>query len=495
MKEFVEENKALLVAPAGYGKTYTIANCLKYTSGTQLILTHTHAGISSIKSKLSQLNIPNKDYNVETISGFSQKYVEAFYIGELPNQDDRNYHNVVSEKAVKIFSNKIVLNIIKNSYTGLFVDEYQDCSVTQHKMILALAEAIPTRILGDHLQSIYDFNGRCVDLETELLNFKKFPDLETPNRWYSNGNNKYLGDLLKNFRENLLRKQAVKLKSNHDKGFYVIIANEDDIMNAKSNYRLQLDKVISNRKNLQELESLLILVPEYDEEINGKHYRRGTINDRSTLKNQIDYSNSLTLLEAIDDKLFYSVSKKADELIQKIGRAIKKNKRIREDILDVFFNTTSINLYLKDDVFISKRDSKSKALAIELVASFDEFINSPSPLSLLKILLILRKKLKFKTKRSEVFQSFINALKISSEDKISIFEAMKLSRNVVRRTGRKIHGKCLGTTLLTKGLEFDTVVLLDAHRFKSPNHLYVALTRCCKKLIVFSNTDTLTPNY
>ena len=30
--------------------------------------------------------------------------------------------------------------------------------------------------------------------------------------------------------------------------------------------------------------------------------------------------------------------------------------------------------------------------------------------------------------------------------------------------GRKIERKCIGTTLLTKGLEFDTVVLIEADK-------------------------------
>ncbi|MFV1977526.1 MAG: hypothetical protein ACC651_17435 [Candidatus Scalindua sp.] len=43
--------------------------------------------------------------------------------------------------------------------------------------------------------------------------------------------------------------------------------------------------------------------------------------------------------------------------------------------------------------------------------------------------------------------------------------------------GRKIKGKCIGTTLLTKGLEFDTVAILNARKFDCPKNLYVALTR------------------
>lgn len=64
--------------------------------------------------------------------------------------------------------------------------------------------------------------------------------------------------------------------------------------------------------------------------------------------------------------------------------------------------------------------------------------------------------------------------------------------NRIRRAGQNVEGKCLGTTALTKGLEFDTVAILDAHSFTYPKNLYVALTRASKKLIIFSKTLTLT---
>ena len=56
-KEFVSKEKSLLIAPAGYGKTHTIAECLKYIDGTQLILTHTHAGVASLKEKIKKIGI------------------------------------------------------------------------------------------------------------------------------------------------------------------------------------------------------------------------------------------------------------------------------------------------------------------------------------------------------------------------------------------------------------------------------------------------------
>lgn len=66
---------------------------------------------------------------------------------------------------------------------------------------------------------------------------------------------------------------------------------------------------------------------------------------------------------------------------------------------------------------------------------------------------------------------------------------MAANRNITRRVGRKLYGKSIGTTLLTKGLECDTVVLLEEEPFDFKNQ-YVALTRGSKQVFVFQITKT-----
>lgn len=69
--------------------------------------------------------------------------------------------------------------------------------------------------------------------------------------------------------------------------------------------------------------------------------------------------------------------------------------------------------------------------------------------------------LKLKCNRTEFIHSIITAIKTTEAGK-SIYKTMVEQRNKFRRIGRKINGKCLGTVALTKGLEFDTVIILDA---------------------------------
>ena len=72
-----------------------------------------------------------------------------------------------------------------------------------------------------------------------------------------------------------------------------------------------------------------------------------------------------------------------------------------------------------------------------------------------------------------------------------MFEAMKMFKNRVRHQGRKIEGKCFGTTLLTKGLEFDTVIVYDANKFEDSKNFYVAISRACKKLVIITESLSL----
>lgn len=102
--------------------------------------------------------------------------------------------------------------------------------------------------------------------------------------------------------------------------------------------------------------------------------------------------------------------------------------------------------------------------------------------------------LRLRSLRVELLNSILRALNTAVTEKITVYEAMKQQKNRLRRVGRKIYGKCLGTTLLTKGLEFDTVVILNAHQFDSYKHFYVAITRACKKLIIFSEKPVLNFN-
>jgi DNA helicase-2/ATP-dependent DNA helicase PcrA len=282
-------------------------------------------------------------------------------------------------------------------------------------------------------------------------------------------------------RELLKRNKSIDLASYKSKVLDYRKIKEHEIYNPQSEYQKYLKYLIKNPKNIERYNSLLIIMPEYYE--NNKF--KGGIQQRSRLKVQLDYSNKLTLLEAIDNKDFYTISRAIDDLVKNIGRKRKKIKSITNNVIIKLFNKTSVEKWVKEDRLINKQGKKGetkKALESLMIT----FIEDPSVDNFLKIINYLKKVMKLKTKRHDLLNSIIKAMNISITENISVYEGMANHRNMIRRIGRKVHGKCFGTTLLTKGLEFDTVVILHAHRFNNSKHFYVAITRACKELIIFS---------
>lgn len=66
---FLSEKNSLLIAPAGYGKTTFLAEALEYLCPIVptpiLVLTHTHAGVASIKKKVRshKYRFKSRNYN------------------------------------------------------------------------------------------------------------------------------------------------------------------------------------------------------------------------------------------------------------------------------------------------------------------------------------------------------------------------------------------------------------------------------------------------
>lgn len=508
LEKFLSKNKSLLNSPAGYGKTYAIVECVKMVQGKSLILTHTHAGISAIKKKLISANVSKDKFQVETITSYAQKYVKSFYVNEIPSIDAENYWQFILEKAEIILKISHIKDVVKASYEHLFVDEYQDCTISQHKMILALAEILPTHILGDPLQGIMEFDKKekLVDFTNDLKEFETMPELDIPYRWYQDGNNRQLGDFLKDVRAKLINDTPQSIDLNAiSRDIAIVVETTEEIYdneflnNPKNYYKNCIRKLINNPDNNPLFESLLILIPEYR---TGTR-QRGTINDRVTFKNRIDFNHQLELLEAIDGKDFYNLAKDIDTLISNIHNARLPVKNIKEKVLEKLFNKTvsgsrdnglsgwiKSNSSKQDDSIIKKQDVESKQNSEILRNLFSCFIETPSSKSLYRLLKFLKDNLKLKSKRISLLRSVLDCL--CAENVESVYKAMINQRNRIRRVGRKVEGKCLGTTALTKGLEFDTVAVLDAHNFTCPKNLYVALTRASKKLIIFSKNSTLT---
>ena len=210
------ENKCFVVAPAGYGKTHLIAEAVvSFGCACELILTHTHAGVDSIRKKILSFKPSKRNFYVETIDGFILRHVQSY--PKISNWDglidDINWPNI-RKCGITLFKKSFIKEIIKDTYTGLYVDEYQDCCDEQHLIILEISSILPTRILGDPLQGIFNFrDNKIIDWHNDVENnFKEIKVLNKPWRW-ENAKNNELGNWLEEIRRKILNKEQMALNN------------------------------------------------------------------------------------------------------------------------------------------------------------------------------------------------------------------------------------------------------------------------------------------
>jgi DNA helicase-2/ATP-dependent DNA helicase PcrA len=115
-------------------------------------------------------------------------------------------------------------------------------------------------------------------------------------------------------------------------------------------------------------------------------------------------------------------------------------------------------------------------------------MGTTSTKTLLRIVEFFSVTIKLLPKRENLFYSLVKVMKNSIVNNKSVYDEMVSYKNRVRRSGRAIQGKCIATTLLTKGLEFDHVVILGADKFEDCKNFYVALSRARKSLTIFTNS-------
>ena len=467
----------MIIAPAGYGKTHTIMECLQISKENKksLILTHTHAGVASLKEKMRKGGINPKKYVIDTISSFALQFTNAFHINKLavPKPEaGSDYFNFAIITASKLFGSQPLKIVIKSSFSKLIVDEYQDCTGLQHKMILALSEILPTHIFGDPLQGIFEFrNNALVDMgsdeEMQGLNQNE-QTLDTPWRWHQYGAVD-LGRALGQIRTLLLNRRSINLNAFHPQ-INVIIDAENNFLSP----RTESKRIIWQELNDKTIESLLIL-----------HPNSTSVNPRITFVQQYSV---VRLIESIDDKNYYKFSNDFDNqtgqnLISKII-----------DFAKAVSSKTEINKWFNDNGLLkNKRSPEDKIISKKLQSTIDLILEQKSFDNIGILISDLLRLPENKCFRVELKKDMLRALELAYVEKITAYEAMKKNRDILRRVGRNIKGKCIGTTLLTKGLEFDVVIVLNAHLFTNPKHLYVALTRASKKLIIISENPVLSP--
>ncbi|MQB04927.1 hypothetical protein DXT91_12515 [Agrobacterium tumefaciens] len=158
-----------------------------------LLLTHTLAGVDALRLRLKSKGIKPERYHLDTIAAWALRYASSFPkpSGLPPIITPRgNQWPAVYQAAHQLLASGSVDVVIRASYSMVLVDEYQDCTISQHKTAKALSRTVPVIVFGDPLQGIFDFGAEPIVNWTNnvLPTFPQIDELKTPWRWTKKGN-------------------------------------------------------------------------------------------------------------------------------------------------------------------------------------------------------------------------------------------------------------------------------------------------------------------
>ena len=455
--------RGYVIAPAGYGKTHLIAMAVKVATKKQLILTHTFAGVNSIKTKMTALGVPSSKYQIDTIASWSLRLCLAYprTSGWKAERPTSKQWNELYENCSGLLGKQFVRRVVAATYAGVYVDEYQDCSDLQHTLVCAFAEFLPCRILGDPMQAIFDFggdDGKPVDWTVSVYPFFTcLGQLETPWRWKTAGD-PTLGAWLKKARETLEQGQKIDL-SNGLPDCVTRIYATPEYLPAKQ-YSSLMDL-------LNHHDSVIALHGGDQQSKNKTHLLARTMGGR------------FSSIEEVEGKDLHSFIKKlvaAKTIQQGFLLALEFAKKCFTGVGDILTAGTKRGEVAKQN--------KGTKYPLVLHAA-NTYLNEPTSAHLKAFFLEVKANPKTSAYRRDLLYRFLNVLKIHIDGAATnLTEAANKYQRDMRHTGRPInHRKLIGTTLLVKGLEYDHAVILDADTL-GPQDLYVAMTRGAKTLTI-----------
>lgn len=459
-------NKGFIVAPAGYGKTYLIAEAVvNYGGKRELILTHTHAGVDSIRRKVLSLNPSRKNFHIETIDGFILRYVLNYpstskWQGKI---DDIDWPKV-RDYGVNLFKKRFIKRIIKNSYSGLYIDEYQDCCVEQHTIALEISSVLPIRILGDFLQGIFDFRpNKIVDWKNDVeKNFTQVGILDKPWRW-DNANNSDLGNWLGDVRNKILSGQPLQLNNLPNCVKYVNSSQDAQIINTCYSILSSIDKedsvVIIGKANL----------------VANTHRIASRLRGCYGVIEPIESKDLKKFVDDFSDSCVYKQS------IAALNFAICCFSGINKTLLKCEYTA------------LDKKKNPIRRKPLPITYHLEQFLIQKNLNSLLSLLESFRKIINSYLFRKELYWETLKIIREAIRTDDSLKDVMIRVRENTRRLGRRLPKRIIGRTVLIKGLEFDHAVIVNAHSFDKKN-LYVALTRASKSVTIISNNSDLLGN-
>lgn len=461
-KDLAHAERGMVVAPAGCGKTHLISEAVGCSKGRQLILTHTHAGVKAIRERMIRLGVAPELYRVATIDAFALKYASAFpsLSGWTIREPEGKQWSALRPAALLACRTPPVIDVLRASYAGVYVDEYQDCTVGQHALVMQLAALLPCRILGDPLQAIFRRinKGEALAWQVARDNFAELGSLDQPHRWL--GRNDGLGHWLLDVRNRLLAGEPVDLSG--APGIELRLGDPSEPYQ------------IATCFDLAKLGGSVVALRAWRGQC---HRLSGRLNNA-----------------------FHSVEDAQCEDLMEWGRRIEGvTGAQRVEQLVEFAGTWLTRLpgplveAVRKSVQAQKICRAKRPDAIALHETLSRVRDDPRMTGVaaaLNAFIALGEKPVFMSR--EIWLGLRDAAnECGTNPGVSLSQAIAASRERVRRFGRGLGRQCLATPLLVKGLEFDHVAILNSGDLKDAELVYVGLTRACRGMIVMSPSQKL----
>lgn len=459
LKSLLSKHNGAIIAPAGHGKTEMITDIVAASSGKQLLLTHTNAGVNSLRKRLNKNHVSENKYSISTIAAFCIRWCSAYKntagIPDFQGIENVDY-DILYEATANIFKHRWAGKILLNSYSSVIVDEYQDCTLDQHHLIIKLNDFLPVYVLGDPLQGIFDWKKPIVDWKE--IEFEKVNVLTKPWRWENT--NPQLGQYLRDRRAELLPALDGKRITVHLEpvGDFVRIITPKQF----DTDQYQISKAYS---------SILYITkwPRKQLKVCQMHPWRFQYDETQEMKDLLKYAGYF------DNE-----------------RGCKRAYRVLCFICEC---ATKVSSSLKSYIdHLSKNNCDFSR--IRKYETLKEPINALCQQYDYKAIMdILRWPMQCKGSRIyrlELYREMLRTINYANQHCASIYDSAQYIRTnpAVRKSDRGFN--CLSSrTLLSKGLEFDCV-LIDMTEPPRAKDFYVALTRAKYEIIYISNTNTIT---
>jgi DNA helicase-2/ATP-dependent DNA helicase PcrA len=455
-----------VVAPAGCGKTDCIADVVKAAGGSAkcLVLTHTLAGVDSLRQRLKEKGVSLHRTDLETIAGWSLRFAAAFpRRSGLGTREPRGEEwPAVYAAATQLIRGGFVTGVLKASYQRVLVDEYQDCTVEQHALILALSQHLPTCIFGDPLQAIFGFRSeQLADWKAVTTDFPQIGALKEPWRWKRVENQK-LGRWLIGIREQLEQFNRVDLAAAPKCVSRIVPQSltKHDLLKAN----LSAGRSVK----LRGTETLIVIGDKASELIRGSLAAKlkcsaiepVACQTLGSFLKEIEVCTARDRLTAVLDLAAGAMSGLAradfERRVVRLAGGWKPRNKLTE----------------------------AERTALDLLAS-NELAH------VLSLLECLRRQPGVVAFRRELLSAVQNTLRhVVRGEHSTLAEAAWHVQNKMRHAGRRLAQRSVGSTLLVKGLQFDHAIIVAPEKL-SRNDLYVALTRASRTITVVSVTPTL----